>query len=292
MSDQYHEHHQHVLPEVIYTPESRIRHPVILLKEIWHDILASRDLAWRLMLRDIKAQYRQSFLGILWAFIPPIFTAIGLTLANNAQVINIGATDLPYPAYVMFSMVLWRTFVESLFGQISGLSGAKNMLTKIKFPPESLILSQLGQQFFNFAIKFLLIMGMFLWFRISIAWTIFFAPFVLLLLVVLGTSLGMLLAPVAALYHDVSRGLTLLTTAWMFLTPVIYPVPQHGILGVIVNINPVTPLLVTIRELATTGNLSQKTGLVVSGGVAIASILIAWVVYRLTIPILVERMSA
>jgi len=82
---------------VIYTSESLLRHPLLLFKQMWRDLLASRGLAWRLLVRDISAQYRQSFLGILWAFVPPVATAVGLTLANNAKVINISATDLPYP---------------------------------------------------------------------------------------------------------------------------------------------------------------------------------------------------
>jgi lipopolysaccharide transport system permease protein len=60
--------------------ESQIQHPVQLLKSMWFDLLASRELAWRLLVRDISAQYRQSFLGIFWAFVPPIVTALGLLL--------------------------------------------------------------------------------------------------------------------------------------------------------------------------------------------------------------------
>jgi hypothetical protein len=51
------------LPFVVYTPESKLKHPVRLAREVGRDLLASRELAWRLMVRDISAQYRQSFLG-------------------------------------------------------------------------------------------------------------------------------------------------------------------------------------------------------------------------------------
>jgi len=139
---------------VIYTSESLLRHPLLLFKQMWKDLLASRGLAWRLLVRDISAQYRQSFLGILWAFVPPVATEVGLTLANNAKVINISATDLPYPAYVMFSMTLWQTFVEALNGPMEAVTKAKGMLARINFPREALILAQLGQVFLNFGIRF------------------------------------------------------------------------------------------------------------------------------------------
>lgn len=65
----------YLLREVVYTPESQLRRPRDLVQSMWQDLLASRELAWRLMVRDISAQYRQSFLGIFWAFLPPIAKA-------------------------------------------------------------------------------------------------------------------------------------------------------------------------------------------------------------------------
>ncbi|MDQ3256183.1 MAG: ABC transporter permease, partial [Acidobacteriota bacterium] len=89
-----------MLPEVTYTPESSFKHPVQFLAQMVRDLLASKELAWRLMVRDISAQYRQSFFGFAWAFLPPIAMGVGFTLANNANIINVGDTDLPYTAYV------------------------------------------------------------------------------------------------------------------------------------------------------------------------------------------------
>lgn len=281
------------LPRVVYTPESRVRHPLQLFKEMRRDLLASRELAWQLMVRDISAQYRQSFLGIFWAVIPPIVMAAGFTLASNSKVIAIGATDLPYPAYVMFSMTLWQTFVEALNAPVQAVGEAKQMLAKINFPREALILAKLGQVFFNFAIKLILIVGLFVWFQIPVSWSAILAPVALIHLVMLGTFFGLLLTPFGALYQDFSKGLTLATGFWLFLTPVIYPVPSgSGIFGAIVKLNPVTPLLVTTRELATKGIVSDPQGFWVASLIAIVGLLLAWMVYRLAMPFVVERMSS
>lgn len=281
------------LPRVVYTPESRVRHPLQLFKEMGRDLLASRELAWQLMVRDISAQYRQSFLGIFWAVIPPIVMAAGFTLASNSKVIAIGATDLPYPAYVMFSMTLWQTFVEALNAPVQAVGEAKQMLAKINFPREALILAKLGQVFFNFAIKLILIVGLFVWFQIPVSWSAILAPVALIHLVMLGTFFGLLLTPFGALYQDFSKGLTLATGFWLFLTPVIYPVPSgSGIFGAIVKLNPVTPLLVTTRELATKGVVSDPQGFWVASLIAIVGLLLAWMVYRLAMPFVVERMSS
>ncbi|OLT65335.1 MULTISPECIES: ABC transporter permease [Moorena] len=280
------------LPRVVYTPESQMRHPLQLFQEMGRDLLASRELAWRLLVRDISAQYRQSLLGIIWAFIPPIVTAVGFTLAKSNGVINVGSTGLPYPAYVMFSMTLWQTFVETLNGPVQAVTEAKAMLAKINFPREAIILSKLGQVFFNFGIKLILIVGLFIWFRMPVSWSVIIAPVAFIHLVLFGTFIGLLLAPMGALYKDFSMGLTLATGFWLFLTPVVYPVPSEGVFGAIVKLNPVTPLLVTTRELATTGVISEPLGFWVTSGIAVVGLLLAWIVYRLSIPFVVERISS
>lgn len=280
------------LPEVIYTPESLLKHPLKLFQQMWRDLLASRELARRLMVRDISAQYRQSFLGIIWAFLPPIFMATGFTLASNANVINVGKTDLPYPAYVMFSTALWQTFVEALNGPIQAVTVAKPMLARVNFPREALILAKMGEVFFNFAIKLILIVALFIWFHVSVSWTVILTPVALIHLVLFGTFIGILLAPFGVLYQDVSKALTLITGFWLFLTPVVYPVPNAGTFGFLVNLNPVTPLLVTVRELATTGVVSEPWRFWIVSVITIVGLLLTWIGFRLAMPYVVERVSS
>lgn len=278
--------------QVIYTPESRLKHPRIMLWEMWQDLLASRELAWQLLIRDISAKYRQSFLGIFWAIIPTIVTAAGFTLAKNNGIVNIGATDLPYPAYVMFSMTLWQTFVEALNAPIQGVTAGKTMLARINFPREALILSKLGEVFFNFGIKLILIIALFIWFKMPVNASVILAPVALIHLIALGTCLGLILTPLGTLYQDVSKAITLLTGFWLFITPVVYPVPNGGMFGTIVKFNPVTPLLVTTRELATTGTISDPMAFWITSGISIIGLLVAWIIYRISMPYVVERISS
>lgn len=285
-------HSKHQLPEVIHTPESSLKHPLRLLQQMWRDLLASRELAWRLMVRDISAQYRQSFLGIAWAFLPPLVMAASFTLAKGAQVINVGVTDIPYPAYVMFSTALWQTFVEALNGPVQAVTVAKPMLARVNFPREALILAKLGEVFFNFGIKTILIVALFIFFRVSVSWTVIIAPVALIHLVLLGTFIGILLAPFGVLYQDVSKGLSLITGFWLFLTPVVYAVPNEGTFGYLVKLNPVTPLLVTTRELATTGVVSEPIGFWVVSAITIIGLLLTWIAFRLAMPFVVERVSS
>jgi lipopolysaccharide transport system permease protein len=280
------------MPRVVYTPDSLLRRPGQLFRQMWHDLLASRELAWRLMVRDISAQYRQSVLGLFWAFIPPIAMAVGFTLASESNILRPGITDIPYPAYVMFSTSLWQTFVEAINGPVQAVTVAKPMLARVNFPREAIVLAKLGEVCFNFGIKLFLIAALFLIYRISVNWTVILAPVALIHLIFLGTLIGTLLSPLAVLYQDVGKGLAMVTGFWLFLTPVVYPVPTQGTFGTLIGFNPVTPLLVTTRELATTGVLSQVTGFWIVSGITLVGLLLTWIVFRLSIPYVIERISA
>jgi len=275
--------------EVVYNAESRVKRPRELLAALCRDLVASRELAWRFMVRDLRAQYRQAALGVVWAIVPPLVLAAGATLARRAQVIHVGATDLPYPAYVMFSTALWQTFVEALHGPSQAVASAKAMLARIAFPREAIVLAKVGEVLVNFGAKLLLIVALFLWFGIPVGWAALLAPVAVLELVLLGTLLGVLVAPFAVLYQDVSRALMLASGFWLFLTPVVYPVPGVGAFGTVVRLNPVTPVLVTARELATTGAVSDPWGFTAVSVATLVGLLVTWVVFRLAMPFAIER---
>lgn len=280
------------LPRVVYSPESRIRHPLDLFREMWRDLLSSRDLAWQLLVRDISAQYRQSLLGVIWAFIPPIVAAAGLTLLKDAKIVNLGETDIPYPVYVMFSMTLWQIFTDTMNNTMGAIKSAKGMLSKIRVPPEAFVLAKLGQIFFNFSIQIVLIALLFIWFKVKVTWTLLLAPVGLIHLMMFGTAMGLFLGPISNLYTDISRAMGFITRFWIFATPVIYPLPKTGTWATIVKLNPVTPLLVTTRELATTGVISEPQGFWIASLAALVLFLMGWIFFRLAMPFIVERVAS
>ncbi len=280
------------LPMVVYSPESKLRSPIVMAREMWKDLLASRELAWRLMVRDISAQYRQSFLGILWAFLPPIATALIFVVLNSRKIINVGETNIPYPVFVIFGTVLWQVFVDSLNAPLKVVIASKAMLSKVNFPKEALILSGMGQTLFNLGIKLLILIVVFIVFKIPITWGILFSLLAILVLILLGTTVGLALTPIGVLYTDVAHGITIITSLWFFVTPVVYPPPVNFPFSLLVLLNPVSPILVGARDLATEGVLHNPIPFFVVTILMIFVFLITWVVYRLAIPILVERMNA
>ena len=276
----------------IYTFESDLRRPSDLFRQMFGDLGTALELAWRLMQRDLQAQYRQSALGFVWALLPALATTIGFTLANRAQVLNIADTDIPYPAYVLLSTVLWQAFLASVTGPIQGAITAKAMISKVNFPREAIVLAKVGEGLVDFAIKMVPVAIVLAVYRVVPTASALLAPLAFLAMIAFGTILGSLLAPLGVLFGDVTRALTLISGGWMLLTPVVYPMPASGTFAAIVRLNPATPLLMTTRELLTTGNLTDPVGFAVVALAALLALLPAWIAFRLAMPYAIERVTS
>ncbi|MCI5150008.1 MAG: ABC transporter permease, partial [Candidatus Electrothrix sp. MAN1_4] len=133
------------LKKTIYTPDSSLARPRKMLREMFADLNAGRELAWRLAVRDIQAQYRQAFLGILWAFILPLANTLAWIFLNSSGVVKVADTVLPYPVYVFSGTMLWAIFMDALNAPLQQTIAAKGMLSKLNFPREALIISGIYQ---------------------------------------------------------------------------------------------------------------------------------------------------
>jgi len=279
-------------PTVVYTPESQMRTPGLLVRSIWHDVRRSRELSWRLFVRDVSAQYRQSLLGVVWAFVPPIVTSLIFVALRSSNLVNLGETDVPYPVYVMVGTILWQVFVESINAPLKAVTAAKPMLAKINFPREALVISALYTVLYGLAIKGVVILGVLLVFNVPLTWAAPLALGPMLAIVAVGMCLGLLLTPVGMLYADVASGLPVATQLLFFITPVVYVPPQSAVFRQIGALNPVSPPLSAARDLLTTGTMVNAEWLAVVSGASLLGLFVALVIYRAALPIFIERTSA
>lgn len=280
------------LPVTVYTPESSLASPAKMLRKMFHDLVAGRELAWRLAVRDIRAQYRQAFLGILWAFILPLANTVTWVFLSKAGIVSVSGTSLPYPAYVFTGTMLWAIFMDALNAPLQQVNASKGMLAKLNFPREALIVSGIYQTLFNAGIKIALLLGALAIMGITPGWGLLLFPLGIASLVLTGTAIGLLLTPVGILYGDVGRAVPLLMQFLMYVTPVVFPMPKEGWAALLFMANPLTPLVLTARDWLT-GQTPEFIGYFLAVNLAaVCLLLVVWVVYRLAMPILVERMSA
>ena len=276
---------------VVYGPDSALRSPGQLLSSMWGDLITSGGLAWRLAVRDFNAQYRESLLGILWALLLPVLAALVFMILNERGIIEAGDTVIPYAAYVLFGMLMWQSFVRSLGAPLRANDQGRAMLVSAKFPVEALVLSGLGLVIFEAAIKAIVVVVVFAAMGVGVTWWTFLAPASFMLLLLLGTMLGVLITPIGMLYKDVERAIIPATTVLMFLTPVVYAPPEQGAIAWINTVNPVSPLLTGTMSLVTRGTIPDPLAFAIVGAVTVTGLAVGWVVYRIAIPLLIERMG-
>jgi lipopolysaccharide transport system permease protein len=222
----------------VYTPASPLRNPGRLLREMWRDLVGSRELAWRLFVRDTSAQYRQTMLGYIWVFVPPLVASLPFIYLNSQGIVRIGDTPVPYPAFAIIGTTIWQVFADALNAPLKTVTAAKMMLARINLPREAVLLSALAQVGLGFLVRLVLLIAVFMWFRLTPPPTAILFPLGILSLILIGFVVGILITPLGILYSDVQQTLPVLTTFLMLLTPVVYPVPQSGVAAAIARYNP------------------------------------------------------
>lgn len=272
----------------IYQKESNLS-PAKLLKESLQDIYSSRFLARQLAERDIKAQYRQSYLGIIWAFITPLATAAVWIFLNMSGTIRITETGIPYPVYAFSGTLLWSIITEAINSPTTSTNAAKGLLSKINFPKEALIISGIYKLLFNSSIKILLLIVFVFLFGIGFHWSLLLLPFVILGAVLFGITIGLFLTPISMLYNDVGKIIGMGFSFLMYITPVVYAIPDFGLMRTVMEINPITPIILTSRDLITGTTPEYLVYYFVVLAVTVPLFFLGLLFYRVSIPIIVER---
>ena len=269
-----------------------MRHPGRMLSGMVRDLLHGRELAWQLAVRDIRAQYRQTALGLLWTFILPLAHTLTWVFLSHSGIVTVRDTALPYPVYAFTGTMIWAIFMDAVNAPLQQTTAAKQMLAKINFPREALVVSGIYQTLFNGAIKIVLLLSVLTFMGIYPCWSFIGFPLGILSLILAGTALGLLLTPMGILYTDIGKSLPLLMQFLMYITPVVFPMPTDGWAHTLFSYNPLTPLVLNTRNWLT-GLPSQHIGFfLLVNFLTIVLLLVVWIVYRAAMPILIERMSA
>lgn len=275
----------------VYSPDPQLRTPGRLVGRMIRDLSDSRELARRLFARNIATSYRQTALGYFWAVAPPLTTSLLFILLNSANLLRPGDTGIPYPVYVIIGTVSFALFLEALNMPLGAIAAARWTLPKINFPHEALLLAGIAQILFSLMVKSTLVIAVLVIYRVPVSLSAVLVIIPLMGLLLAGLALGMLLVPVGTLFQDVGHGLGVVASGLVFVTPAAYMPPRTGFLALITSWNPLTPLIMTARDLIVVGSSAHMVTTLILVGASIIVLLLSWVAFRLAMPILIERMG-
>ncbi len=191
---------------------------VLNLRELWE----YRELLYFLTWRDIKVRYKQTVLGAAWAIIQPFFTMVVFSLFFG-RLARVPSDGLPYPIFSYAALLPWNYFAHSLSGAGDSLVASANLIRKVYFPRLVIPLAGVLSGLVDFAIAFVVLLGMMAYFGVRPTAGILLLPLFLLLALITALGVGLWLSALNVRYRDVRYTIPFLTQFWMFATPVAYP---------------------------------------------------------------------
>ncbi len=188
------------------------------LREVWE----FRELLYFFVWRDLKIRYKQTAIGAAWAVLQPFLTMVVFSLFFGALA-RIPSHGLPYPVFYYSALLPWMYFAGALQNATNTVVEQQRVITKVYFPRLVLPLAAVLSGLVDFAIGFVVFLGMMLYYGMTPQATILLLPGFLLLGVLTALGVGLWLSALNAIYRDVRYVLPFLIQFWMFASPVAYP---------------------------------------------------------------------
>ncbi len=187
---------------------------------------AYRPLLSAWIVRTIRARYKQSFLGGLWAVIQPTMATIIFSIVFT-YFVPIDTGGIPYVLFAYTAMAPWTFFTTALMDMVESLVINMNLVSKIYFPREILPIAALLARLLDFGIASLLLIAMMIYFRIAVdPITLLYLPAVVAIQMALALGLGFIGAALNVFYRDVKHLVTLVIQLWLYASPIIYPIER------------------------------------------------------------------
>ncbi len=213
------------------------------LAELWE----YRELLYFLTWRDIKVRYKQTVLGAAWAVIQPLGMMLVFTIFFG-RLVGVPSDGLPYPIFAYTALLPWQLFSRALTDASTSLVVNERLITKVYFPRLLIPMSAVLASLVDFAIAFVLLLGMMVFYGIVPTGSVLMLPLFVLLALMTALGIGFWLSALNAQYRDVRYTLPFLTQFWLFATPVVYPsslVPEQWRL--LYGLNPMTGVVEGFR---------------------------------------------
>jgi lipopolysaccharide transport system permease protein len=241
------------------------------LRALWE----YRELLYFLVWRDLKVRYKQTVLGVAWIVLQPVVAMIVFSLLFGG-LLGVPSGEVPYPIFVYTALLPWNYFSGSLTRSSTSLVGSAHIITKVYFPRLVIPISGVVSGLVDFAIAFLVLIGLMVYYGVAPTPAIILLPGFLLLAMLTALGFGLWLSALNVRFRDVNYLLPFLVQIWMYLTPVIYGttlIPER--FRFLMALNPMTGVVEGFRWALLGGYLADAQP---PGGLFVVSIAIALLV--------------
>jgi ABC-2 type transport system permease protein len=239
------------------------------------EILKYRYLVVQLVRRDILTRYKRSVLGVAWTMLNPLGTMLVLTFVFSHA---FGAKVVGYPAFVLSGLAAWNFFSQTTNAATLHLVWGGSLLKRIYIPRTAFAVSATGTGLVNLVLSLFPLLLIMLAIGVPIRPAFLLTPIPVLFLVFFSLGVGLLISAIAVYFADIAEMYQIALTAWMYLTPVIYPldiIPENYRIW-IVRLNPMYHLISLFRATVFEGRVPSLSEFLVAGGISLATLAAGW----------------
>ena len=186
------------------------------------DLWEYRELLFFLVWREVKVRYKQTFLGVAWAVLQPVFTMLVFSLFFG-RLAKMPSDGIEYPLFAFAGLVPWSFFANALTQSSNSLVQSAHLITKIYFPRLALPIASILAGVVDFVLAFLVLLGMMAFYGVTPTANIVWLPLLLLLAGITALGVGLWLSALNVEFRDVKHTIPFLSQIWLFATPIAYP---------------------------------------------------------------------
>jgi len=186
-----------------------------------HDLWEYRELVYFLVWRNVKIRYKQTALGASWAIIQPFMTMLVFSLFFG-RLAKVPSDNIPYPIFSFAGLVPWTFFSNSLSLASNSLIGSAHLITKVYFPRLAIPIATVLSGVVDFAVAFVMLILMMLYYGITPMMRMAWLPMFLLLALITSLGVSLWLSALSVEYRDVQHVMPFILQFWLFATPIAY----------------------------------------------------------------------
>jgi len=248
--------------------------------EVFSNAYQHRDLIVSFVLRDIKARYKQTALGVAWSILQPLSMMVVFTLVFSVFA-KVPSDGIPYPVFAYSALIFWTFFSNSISGGTVAMVSNGALIRKIYFPRETLLISVLLAGLIDLGVASLLFVGLLLYYKVALSLAALWIVPLLLLQITLAFGVTSLTSAAHVNFRDIGHALPLILQLWMFATPVAYPISViPDWLRPFYLLNPMAAVIDGYRRAIILGTAPDLSTLALSTAVTIALTFIAFSVFK------------
>jgi ABC-type polysaccharide/polyol phosphate export permease len=240
-------------------------------------IIKYRELIQQLIRRDLISRYKRSFLGVAWTMLNPLGTMLILTLVFS----QLFHTVQGYPIYVLSGLIAWTFFSQTTSASLNQYVWGGALLHRIYLPRTAFTMASLGTGLVNLMLSLVPLALIMVLIGSPFHLSLLFLPISIALLAVFTLGLGLLFSTLAIYFPDVVEMFQVALTAWMYLTPIIYPaeIIPEPFRTWLLKLNPMYYFVEIFRQPVQNGMIPSGHLLITGSIIAVTTLLVGWLVF-------------